>query len=134
MTSVGADTKKYVPAAVAGAIVGMAVLKWEWLLNAFGVPVHVERGTALVTFEYWLGFLAAAVLGFLFPKHPITAAAFLMAGPTIVTHSVHIAQRGVPQQWALEIFMLAVLTIPYIGLAFLAAYLRQRSNGAMNAT
>src|SRR5262245_28439544 len=118
MTSAGADLRKFVPAALAGSIVGMAVLKWEWLLNAFGMPVHVERGAALVTFEYWLGFLAAVVLGFLFPKHPITAAAFLMAGPTIITHAFHIAQHGVPQQWALEIFMLALLTIPYIGLAF----------------
>jgi hypothetical protein len=132
--SVGTDLTKYVPAALAGTVMGMAVLKWEWLLNTFDVPTHIERGTAFVTFEYWLGLLAAGVLGFLFPKHPITAAAFLMAGPTIVTHSVHIAQRGVPLQWGLEVFVLALLTIPYIGLAFLVAYLRQRSSGAMNAT
>jgi hypothetical protein len=134
MTNVGADFKKYVPAALAGTIVGMAVLKWEWLLNAFGIAVHIERGTALVTFEYWLGFLAAALLGFLFPKHPVTAGMFIMAGPTIVTHTAHIAQRGVPQQWFLELFVLAVLTLPYVGLAALVAYLRQRRSTAANAT
>lgn len=134
MAYAGADIRKYVPAALAGTIVGMVVLKWEWLLNVFGLPVHIARGTSLVTFEYWLGFLAAALLGFLFPKHPITAGAFLMAGPTIITHSVFIAQRGVPQQWGLELAVLAILTVPYVGLAALVGYLRQRRSGVANAT
>jgi len=134
MVNMGADIGKYLPPALAGTLIGIAVLKWEWLLNVFGISAHIERGTALVTFEYWLGFVAAAVLGFLFPRHPGTAGAFLMAGPTILMHSVHIAQGGVPQQWFLELFMLAALTVPYVGLAALVAYLRQRNSRAANAT
>jgi hypothetical protein len=128
------DMKQYIAPALAGTIAGIVVLKWQWVLNGVGLVIEVQRGTGLVTFEYWIGFLAAAILGFSFPKHPIVASAFLMAGPTILTHTIHIVQYGFPRLWPVELTLLAALTVPYIGLALIVAHLRERANKAQNAT
>jgi hypothetical protein len=43
-----------------------------------------------------------------------------------VTHAVHLVRFGIPQQWLLEVFVLAILTIPYVGIAYAAAYVHRR--------
>jgi hypothetical protein len=111
------------------SFIGMLVLKWTWLADLFGVAYHIERTGSMITFEYFVGVVAVAILGYVFYKAPIWCAAWFMFGPMIVTHIVHIVRFGIPQQLLLEVAVLAMLTIPYIVVAYAAAYLRRRSLG-----
>jgi hypothetical protein len=111
---------------VVSGLVGLVVLKWEWLANASGLEVHVNRGNSMVTFEYAVGLVATFLLGYAFPSWPIACAISFMLTPTLITHSIYISQHGVPNLWPVELMFLAALTVPYIGLAYGGAYLRKR--------
>jgi hypothetical protein len=113
------------PAAVS-ILVGLLVLKWEWLASSIGVETHVNRTNSALSFEYALGLVATFVLGFVFPHRPATCAISFMAGPTLLTHSIYILKHGFPNLWPVELLLLAALTVPYVGLAYSAAYLRKR--------
>jgi hypothetical protein len=52
---------------VVSILVGTAVLKWEWLANASGLQIHVDRGNSMLTFEYAVGLIATFLLGYTFP-------------------------------------------------------------------
>jgi hypothetical protein len=117
----------YLWPAILASVLGLLILKWTWLAEVLGIMVNVERTGSVITIEYVWGMAAVAFLGYLFPKLPIWCAVWFMLGPTIITHAVHVVSFGIPQQWGLEIFVLAILTIPYIGIAYGAAYVRRRS-------
>ena len=113
--------------AVVATLLGLLVLKWTWLAEIFGATVTIERTGSMITIEYLWGMLAVAVLGYLFYEVPVWVAVWFMLGPTLVTHAAHVLRSGIPNQWALEIFILALLTIPYVGIAYAAAYVRKRA-------
>jgi hypothetical protein len=65
------NTRQAVVATVVSTSAGLIVLKWEWLANLLGAQAYVARGDEMVTFEYYVGFLATFVLGYVFPEWPI---------------------------------------------------------------
>ena len=111
---------------ICSGLLGLAVLKWEWLANAVGLQIHVDRGNSMVTFEYVLGLVATFLLGCSFPAWPTACAISFMLAPTVVTHSIYVSQHGIPSMWFVELIFLAGLTVPYVGLAYAGAYLRMR--------
>ena len=113
--------------AVVASLVGLLVLKWTWLAELLDITVHIERTGSIITVEYLWGLLAVAALGYLFYRVPIWCAVWFMLGPTLLIHAIYLIKFGIPSQWALEVFMLAVLTIPYVGIAYAAAYVHRRS-------
>jgi hypothetical protein len=120
-------SKEAVWLALIASLLGLLVLKWEWLAQLLGVAVAVERSGSMITMEYLFGLVAVAALGFAFYRAPVWCAVWFMLGPTIVASAIHIARIGVPNQLMLEIVVLAILTLPYIGVAYGAAYLRRHS-------
>lgn len=119
--------KELIWPATLASVLGLLILKWTWLAELLGITVNIERTGSMITVEYAWGMFAVAVLGYLFYKLPIWCAAWFMLGPTILTHAVHLVRFGIPQQWLLEVFVLAILTIPYVGIAYAAAYVHRRS-------
>jgi hypothetical protein len=117
----------YMWSAILASVLGLLILKWTWLAEVLGIIVNIERTGSMITIEYVWGMLAVAFLGYLFHKLPVWCAVWFMLGPTIITHTVHVVRFGIPQQWGLEILVLAVLTIPYVGIAYGAAYMHRRS-------
>jgi hypothetical protein len=113
--------------AVVAGLVGLVILKWTWLAELLGITVSMERTGSILTVEYLWGMLAVAVLGYVFYRLPLWCAGWFMFGPILVTHAWHLARFGIPGQWALEVFLLALLTIPYLGIAYGAAYIHKRS-------
>lgn len=82
----------------------------------------------MIATEYWIGLACVVPLGYLFPQNPIACAVTFMWVPVLLRHLVYIFEHGFPNLWPLEIMMIAVLTLPYIGLAYGAAYLRRQDN------
>lgn len=78
--------------------------------------------------EYWIGLPCVAILGYLFPQNAIACAVAFMWVPVSLRHSAYIVEHGVPNLWPLEIMTIAVLTLPYVGLAYGVAYFRRKSN------
>ena len=93
--------KEMIWPAILASVLGLLILKWIWLAELVGIAVNIERTGSIVTIEYGWGMLAVAVLGYLFFRLPIWCAVWFMLGPTIVTHAVHLARFGIPQQWLL---------------------------------
>jgi len=112
--------------AVVAGLSGLLILKWTWLAEMLGVSVSIERTGSIITVEYLWGMLAVAVLGYVFYRLPLWCAGWFMLGPILVTHASHLARFGIPSQWLLEVFLLALLTIPYLGIAYGAAYIHRR--------
>src|SRR5687767_7922050 len=105
-------TKEASWSAVLAILLGLLVLKWKWLAEIFGTTITIERTGSMITIEYLRGMLAVAVLGYLFYELPVWVAVWFMLGPTLFTHAIHVLRSEIPNQWALEIFILALLTIP----------------------
>lgn len=120
--------------AVVSVIVGLVIIKWQSLLSIAGLSVEVDREEATIAFEYWLGLIAAGVLGYVFPRRAALAGLLLMLGPVFIIVLVHVARDGVPNLWPIEVMFTAVLAIPYIVCAALVAYLTQRRRRTQNAT
>ncbi len=80
----------------------------------------------MVTFEYPLGFAVVLLLGYIFASYAIECAISFMFVPIVISHTIYIWQHGVPRMWVVELMFLAGLTVPYIALAYGAAYLRRR--------
>jgi hypothetical protein len=53
-----------------------------------------------------------------------------MLGPNVVSTAILVIGGRIPNLWPLELLFLLVLTIPYIGLAYVGAYLRKRMGGS----
>jgi hypothetical protein len=112
------------------AILGLAVSYLDWILGTVGSGLRISKGTSMIAPEYWIGLPCAALLGYLFPRNAIACAVAFMWVPVSIRHSAHILEHGVPNLWPLEIMAIAVLTLPYIGLAYAVAYLRRKNNVA----
>jgi hypothetical protein len=92
--------------AIGAGLLGLLVFRWLWIAQIFGVDLQVERGTSIITIEY-------------------------MLGPVLITHPIHLAKLGrIPNLWPMELLFLAALTVPYVGIAYGAAYMRRRHSGA----
>lgn len=112
--------------ALVSILVGLVVLRWEWLASLVGMQIQINRGEGMLTFEYAVGFPATFLLGYIFPTYSISCAIWFMLGPTVVTHSIYIYQHGIPSMWPVELVFLVLLTLPYVGLAWCGGYLRNR--------
>src|SRR3954470_22448067 len=88
---------------VVSILVGLPVLKWELLAGALGLEIHVDRANSILTFEYAVGLVATFLLGYVFQLRPLTCAIAFMIGPTLITHSIHIYQHGIPNLWPVEL-------------------------------
>jgi hypothetical protein len=122
--------RELITAVTISVIVGMIVFRWQWLTQAIGLDIHVIRSNSPVTFEYFIGMTAAIGLGFAFPTRPVVCAVSLMLGPNVVSTAILVIGGRIPNLWPLELLFLLVLTIPYIGLAYVGAYLRKRMGGS----
>ena len=119
--------------AVAGPL-GLIVLNLNWVLKNTGLDFQIPRSNFSVTPEYWVGAVFVFLLGYVFAHYPVTCAVAFMWIPVAPRHSIYIFQRGVPNLWPVELLMIALLTLPYIGLAYLDAYFRrQRASGNARA-
>jgi len=125
MTDPLKTTASILPAIAASAL-GILVMRGEWFVQSLGFDFQIQRTGSMVTVEYFWGMFAVFLLGYVFYKWPAWCAIWFMLGHVIVTHSIYFLRHGVPNLWPLELAVLAVLTLPYIGLAWLAAYLRKR--------
>lgn len=113
--------------ALVSGLLGLLVFQWPWFARPFGLEIEIERTGSLITVEYLWGMLVVFGLGLTFYKHPIWCAVWLMFGHVLITHPITLIKLGrVPNLWPMEIFMLALLTLPYIGIGYGASYLRQR--------
>jgi hypothetical protein len=122
----GTKVKEVTIATFVSIVLGLIVLKWEWLASVVGLDIYVERSTSMITVEYVIGLGVAFMLGYAFPKRPVLCAIWLMLGPTLITHTIHLIIHGVPNLWPVELLFLTILTIPYVGLAYGGAYVRHR--------
>jgi len=111
---------------VVSGLLGLLLFRWEHLASAVGWQIHIERGNSMVTFEYPLGFAVVLLLGYIFASYAIECAISFMFVPIVISHTIYIWQHGVPRMWVVELMFLAGLTVPYIALAYGAAYLRRR--------
>ena len=119
--------------AVVAGLLGLLLFQWPWFAKLLGFDVQIARSGSLITVEYLWGALVVFGLGLAFYKHPIWCAIWFMFGPVLVTHPIQLIKLGrIPNLWPMEIFMVAVLTLPYIGIALGAAYLRKRMAGAQH--
>lgn len=116
-------------AALTAALTGLLIMKWQWLVMMIDIRAEIARSGSLVTFEYFISLPAAFILGVIFPKFPTHCGVWLMLGPVLITHSVFIAQHGVPSLWPAELVLLAILALPYIGLAHIGATVGRRIFG-----
>ena len=116
-----------VAATFVSILLGFIILKWELLTNALGLDIHLERGTSIVTIEYVIGFGVTFFLGYVFHERPVLCGICFMFGPTLVTHAIYISERGVPNMWPVEVLLLMILTIPYIGLAYAGAFVHRKT-------
>ncbi len=115
------------------AIAGLAVSYLDWVLGAAGSSIRIPTGDSMIAPEYWIGLPCVALLGYLFPQNAIASAVAFMWVPVLLRHAAHILQHGVPNLWPLEVVLIAVLTLPYVGMASGVAFLRRR-NDARNVT
>ena len=84
----------------------------------------------MITTEYWIGLPCVALLGYLLPRHPVACAVAFMWAPVSLRHVIQIFEKGISNLWPVEIMVIAALTLPYIGLAYVGAYLRRKINVA----
>jgi hypothetical protein len=113
--------------AMAAFLLGLLVLQGAWLAERLGITVQIERSGSMISVEYLWGMLAVAALGYVFHRSPAWCAAWFMFGPVALAHIYHFVRFGIPNQWALEVFFIALMTIPYVGIACAMAYQRRRS-------
>jgi len=113
--------------AVLSGMLGMLVFQWSSLAQLFGLDAEIQRSGSLVTVEYLWGMPVVLVLGLIFYRHPIWCAVWFMFGPVLILHPIKFIELGrIPNLWPIEITLLGVLTLPYIGISWAAAYLRRR--------
>jgi len=105
---------------------GLFITKWKWVFNFIGINFPESPSESIITHEYYFGLLAAIALGFSFPKHPTHCGIWLMFGPVLITHTIFIFMHGVPNMWPVELFLLALLTIPYVILSYVGSLIRLR--------
>jgi hypothetical protein len=113
--------------ALLSGLLGLLLFHWPWFAKLLGFDLQIERSGSIITVEYLWGAIVVLGLGLAFHKHPIWCAIWFMFGPVLVTHPIQLMKLGrIPNLWPMEILMLAVLTLPYIGIALGAAYVRKR--------
>lgn len=82
----------------------------------------------MLTPEYFVSLGAAVLLGYLFYDHPLASGLMLMLAPTAISQSLHLLRHGFSAFWPATVIATLVFTIPYVGAAYLGAWLRRRSH------
>lgn len=115
-------------------VVGVSIMHWRWIAQLIGIVVPQESDASFITKEYYVGLLAALVLGVLLPRYAIHCGVWLMFGPVVMSHGIFFIKNGIPNMWPVEIFLITVLTLPYITLSLVGAFVARRVSGSPHRT
>ncbi len=107
-------------------LLGLLVVEWRAIARVAGIGTNITASDSAVAPEYWVGFIAVALLGAVFPRRAVLCAIVFMMGPVSLRHIAYIVENGIPNLWPIEIAFILLLTLPYMAVAYLAAKARMR--------